>query len=155
MTEQKRNSASDEDWVQALEEVEELTVTERAEEDERHREAVKSLNESAKRKIKMLCRERGMDEQLFKAALADRADDRKHYAKKQKRAAKIPDDKIEYWSDVAGQYNWLPPTDEAAPQAETFTERANRERIEAIARITEQEQDEGEQALAELAGAVH
>lgn len=155
--EQKKNSANDEDWIQALKEVEEITVGEADAERERHKSAAASIREKAKRKKKMLCAELGMDTEVFDAMLADRAEDRKYEASKAKRAEKMPDSKIEYFLDALGQYGWLPP-DEAQPDGagpESVAERAARDRAEAIARITEQEQAEGEAALEELSGAVN
>jgi len=152
--EQLKNSADDQDWIQALEDVEEITVDEAGAERDKHRKAAAAIREKAKRKIKMLCQELGMDLEVFKAKLEERAEDRAHYAKKQKRAERMPDTKIEYWADVSGQYNWLPPGDEpeTVGQPETFAERANRERIEAIQKVTDEEQEAGSEALNELAG---
>lgn len=152
--EQLRNSADDADWIQALQEVEEITVGEADAERERHKSAAATIREKAKRKIKMLCRELGMDEEVFKAKLAERSEDRNYFERKKKRAEQMPDTKIELWADVSGQYNWLPPGDEpeTVAQPETFAQRANRERIEAIQRITDEEQERGEEALNQLAG---
>lgn len=151
------NQADDADWLQALQEVEEITVDEAEAERERHKSAAASIREKAKRKKKMLCAELGMDPEVFDAKLAERAEDRKYFAAKKKRADRMPDTKIELWADVSGQYNWLPPGDVPEDVEETFAERANRERIEAIQKITEDEQAEGAAALDELAGgeAVH
>lgn len=149
---QLQNSADDSDWIQALEEVEEITVDEAGAEREKHRKAAAEIREKAKRKIKMLCAELGMDLEVFKAKLAERAEDRKYFEQKQKRAAQMPDTKIELWADVSGQYNWLPPGEVPEGVEETFAERANRERIEAIQRVTEDEQAAGAEALNELAG---
>lgn len=149
--EQKRNSASDEDWKQALEEVEEITVGEADAERDRHKKAAATIREKAKRKKKMLCAELGIDAEVFDAMLADRAEDRKYEAAKAKRAAKMPDTKVEYFLDSLSQYSWLPPAEKGA-EPETVAERAARERIAAIQRITDAEQAEGEQALSELAG---
>lgn len=149
---QLQNSANDEDWIQALQEVEEITVSEAEAEKDRHKSAAATIREKAKRKIKMLCAELGMDHEVFKAKLAERAEDRKYFEQKQKRAAQMPDTKIELWADVSGQYNWLPPGDVPEGVEETFAERANRERIEAIQRVTEDEQAAGAEALNELAG---
>lgn len=149
---QLQNSADDSDWIQALEEVEEITVDEAGAEREKHRKAAAEIREKAKRKIKMLCAELGMDLEVFKAKLAERAEDRKYFAAKMKRAEQMPDTKIELWADVSGQYNWLPPGDVPEGVEETFAERANRERIEAIQRVTEDEQAAGAEALNELAG---
>lgn len=150
--EQLKNSADDQDWIQALEEVEEITVDEAGTERDKHRKAAAAIREKAKRKIKMLCQELGMDLEVFKAKLAERAEDRKYFEAKQKRAASMPDTKIELWADVSGQYNWLPPGDAPEGEEETFAERANRERIEAIQKVTDEEQEAGSEALNELAG---
>lgn len=154
---QKPNIANDEDWLQALQEVEEIVQVEADAEKERHKAAIQAIRDKAKRKKKMLCAELGIDAEIFDAMLADRAEDRKYEAAKAKRAAKIPDDKVEYYLDALGQYGWLP-ADEAQPDGagpESVAERATRERIEAIQKITEQEQAEGEAALAELSGGIH
>ena len=152
--EQLRNSADDSDWIQALQEVEEITVGEAEAERDRHKSAAATIREKAKRKIKMLCAELGIDREVFDAMLADRAEDRKYQAAKAKRAEKIPDTKVELFLDALGQYGWLPP-DEAQPDGagpESVAERATRERIEAIQKITDQEQQEGADALNQLAG---
>lgn len=152
---QLRNSANDEDWIQALQEVEEITVGEADAEKERHKSAAATIREKAKRKKKMLCAELGIDAEVFDAMLADRAEDRKYQASKAKRAEKMPDTKVEYFLDALGQYGWLPPVE--GPDAETPAERAARERIEAIQKITDEEQAAGAEALDDLAGseAVH
>lgn len=152
--EQLRNSANDEDWIQALQEVEEITVDEAEAERERHKSAAATIREKAKRKKKMLCAELGIDAEVFDAMLADRAEDRKYQAAKAKRAEKIPDTKVEMFLDALGQFSWLPPAE--GPEPETPAARAARERIEAIQRITDEEQAAGAEALDELAGeAVH
>ena len=148
MTEQLRNSASDEDWLQALQEVEAIAA-EIDEEKEASKARIATIKDRQKRKVEMLCRELGMDKEVFKAMLADRAEDRKYEAAKAKRAAKIPDSKVEVFLDALGQFSWLPPAEGAEP--ETPAERAARERIEAIQRVTDQEQAEGAAALDELA----
>lgn len=147
---QLQNSANDEDWIQALQEVEEITVDEAEAEKDRHKSAAATIREKAKRKKKMLCAELGMDPEVFDAKLAERAEDRKYFAAKKKRADRMPDTKIELWADVSGQYNFLPPGDVPEGDSETFAQRANRERIEAIAAITETEQAEGAEALNQL-----
>lgn len=154
MTDQLRNSASDEDWIQALEEVEAITA-EIDDEKAASKDRIATIKDRQKRKVEMLCRELGMDKEVFKAMLADRAEDRKYQASKAKRAEKIPDTKVEYFLDALGQYGWLPPVE--GPDAETPAERAARERIEAIQKITDEEQAAGAEALDELAGseAVH
>lgn len=149
--EQLRNSANDEDWIQALQEVEEITVGEADAEKDRHKSAAATIREKAKRKKKMLCAELGIDREVFDAMLADRAEDRKYEASKAKRAEKMPDTKVEYFLDSLSQFSWLPPV-EKGEKPETVAERAARERIAAIQRITDAERDEGEQALSELAG---
>ena len=149
--EQLRNSANDEDWIQALEEVEEIIADEANAERDRHKKAAATIREKGKRKIEMLCRELGMDKEVFKAKLAERDEDRKYFARKQKRAEQMPDTKIELWADVSGQYNWLPPGEVPEGVEETFAERANRERIEAIQKVTDEEAEEGAAALDELA----
>jgi hypothetical protein len=149
---QLQNSATDEDWVQALEEVEGIIVDEADAEHDRHKKAAATIREKGKRKIEMLCRELGMDKEVFKAKLAERQEDRKYFERKQKRAEQMPDTKIELWADVSGQYNWLPEGDAPEGKAETFAERANRERIEAIQKITDEEQQAGAEALNQLAG---
>ena len=150
------NGADDADWLQALEEVEAITVDAMAEAKERFSNEMAKLKADAKRKTEMLCRELGLDKALFKAKLADRDEDRKHFAKKQKRAAKMPADKIEVWCDLAGQTSFLPPGD-PLPEGtvETLAERANRLAREAIQKITDEEQQAGADALNELAGQVH
>ena len=155
MTEQLKNSADDDDFRQALEEVEQID-TEADEKKESHRSEMATIRERKKRKIKMLCQELGMDRDVFEAMLADRAEDRAYQAKKAKRAKKIPDAKIELFLDSLQQFSWLPPVEDDA-KPETPAERAARERIEAINAITEAEQAEGAAALDELAGseAVH
>lgn len=155
MTEQLKNSADDDDFLQALEEVEGID-TEADEKKEAHRSEMATIRERKKRKIKMLCQELGMDRDVFEAMLADRAEDRAYQAKKAKRAKKIPDAKIELFLDSLQQFSWLPPVEDDA-KPETPAERAARERIQAINAITEAEQAEGAAALDELAGseAVH
>lgn len=154
MTEQLKNSADDDDFRQALEEVEQID-TEADEKKEAHRSEMATIRERKKRKIKMLCQELGMDRDVFEAMLADRAEDRAYQAKKAKRAKKMPDTKIELFLDSLHQFSWLPPVEDDA-KPETPAERAARERIEAINAITEAEQAEGAAALDELAGeAVH
>lgn len=151
--EQLKNSASDEDWIQALEEVEEITVGESDAERDRHKSAAATIREKAKRKKKMLCAELGLDAEIFDAMLADRAEDRKYEASKAKRAEKMPDAKVEYFLDALGQYGWIEPVahpDGAGP--ETVAERATRERIAAIQKVTDEEAVEGAAALNELAG---
>lgn len=152
--EQLRNTASDEDWLQALQEVEEITVGEADAERERHKSAAATIREKAKRKKKMLCAELGIDPEVFDAMLGDRAEDRAYRARKAKRAEKMPDTKVEYFLDALGQYSWVEPLPEGAKPAEgeTPAERATRERIEAIQKVTDQEQEEGGKALDELAG---
>lgn len=150
-SEQLRNSANDEDWIKALEEVEELTVDEADAERDRHKSAMATIREKVKRKKKMLCAELGIDREVFDAMLADRAEDRKYQAAKAKRAEKMPDTKVEMFLDALGQFSWLPPTEDGA-EAETPAERAARERIEAIQKVTDEEQAEGAAALNELAG---
>lgn len=151
---QLQNSANDEDWIQALQEVEEITVGEADAERERHKSADATIREKAKRKKKMLCAELGIDAEVFDAMLADRAEDRKYEAAKAKRAAKIPDTKVEYFLDALGQYAWIEPVEPAEGTGpESVAERATRERIEAIQKITDEEAAEGAAALDELAGA--
>jgi hypothetical protein len=147
---QLQNSATDEDWVQALEEVEGIIVDEADAERDRHKKAAATIREKGKRKIEMLCRELGMDKEVFKAKLAERDEDRKYFERKQKRAEQMPDTKIELWADVSGQYNWLPPGEVPEGVEETFAERANRERIEAIQKITDEDQQAGAEALDSL-----
>jgi hypothetical protein len=150
---QLKNSADDEDFIQALEEVEGID-SDRDDAKEAHRAKMATFREAKKRKIKMLCTELGMDRDVFEAMLADRAEDRAYQAKKAERAQKMPDAKTEMFLDALGQYSWLPAPEGAEP--ETVAERAARERIEAIQRITDDEQVEGQAALDELAGeAVH
>lgn len=151
------NGADDADWLQALEEVETITVEAMAEAKERFDAEMSKLKADAKRKTEMLCRQHGLDKQIFKARLADRDEDRKHFAKKQKRAAKMPADKIEVWCDLAGQTSFLPPGEPPAEGVvETLAERANRLAREAIQKITDEEQHAGAEALDELAsGQVH
>lgn len=144
------NAADDDDFRQALEEVEGID-TEADEKKEAHRSEMATIRERKKRKIKMLCQELGMDRDVFEAMLADRAEDRAYQAKKAKRAKKIPDAKIELFLDSLQQFSWLPPVEDDA-RPETPAERAARERIEAINAITEAEQAEGAAALDELAG---
>lgn len=151
---QLQNSATDEDWIQALEEVEEIIIDEAEAERDRHKKAAATIREKGKRKIEMLCRELGMDKEVFKAKLAERQEDRKYFERKQKRAEQMPDTKIELWADVSGQYNWLPPGDVPEGVEETFAARANRERIEAIQKVTDEEAAAGAEALDQLA-AVH
>jgi len=151
--EQLRNSADDSDWIQALQEVEEITVGEAEAERDRHKSAAATIREKAKRKIKMLCAELGIDREVFDAMLADRAEDRKYEAAKAKRAAKMPDTKVELFLDSLNQFSWLPPV-EKGEKPETVAERAARERIDAIQKITDQEQQAGAEALDQLA-AVH
>lgn len=151
-----QNSADDDDVRQALEEVEEITVTEADAERDRHRKAAASIREKAKRKKKMLCSELGIDADVFNAMLADRADDRAYQAKKAQRAEQMPEAKVELFLDYLGQFSWLPPVEPAeGEKPETPAERAVRERIEAIAKVTEEEQTEGAAVLEEMAGAVH
>lgn len=144
------NAADDDDFRQALEEVEGID-TEADEKKEAHRSEMATIRERKKRKIKMLCQELGMDRDVFEAMLADRAEDRAYQAKKAKRAKKIPDAKIELFLDSLQQFSWLPPVEDDA-RPETPAERTARERIEAINAITEAEQAEGAAALDELAG---
>ena len=151
--EQLRNSADDSDWIQALQEVEEITVGKAEAERDRHKSAAATIREKAKRKIKMLCAELGIDREVFDAMLADRAEDRKYEAAKAKRAAKMPDTKVELFLDSLNQFSWLPPV-EKGEKPETVAERAARERIDAIQKITDQEQQAGAEALDQLA-AVH
>ena len=150
MTEQLKNSADDDDFRQALEEVEQID-TEADEKKEAHRSEMATIRERKKRKIKMLCQELGMDRDVFEAMLADRAEDRAYQAKK------IPDAKIELFMDSLNQFSWLPPLSDDDGIPESAAARAARERIEAINAITETEQAEGAAALDELAGseAVH
>ena len=151
--EQLRNSADDSDWIQALQEVEEITVGELDAERDRHKSAAATIREKAKRKIKMLCAELGIDREVFDAMLADRAEDRKYEASKAKRAEKMPDTKVEYFLDALGQYGWIAPAEPAdGAEPETVAERATRERIEATQKITDQEQQEGADALNQIAG---
>lgn len=155
MTEQLKNSADDDDFRQALEEVEGID-TEADEKKEAHRSEMATIRERKKRKIKMLCQELGMDRDVFEAMLADRAEDRAYQAKKAKRAKKIPDAKIELFMDSLNQFSWLPPMSDEEGIPESAAARAARERIEAINAITEAEQAEGAAALDDLAGeAVH
>lgn len=151
--EQLRNSANDEDWIQALKEVEEITVDEADAEKDRHKSAAATIREKAKRKKKMLCAELGIDAEIFDAMLADRAEDRKYEAAKAKRAEKIPDTKVEYFLDALGQYAWIEPAEPVAGQEpESVAERATRERIKAIQKVTDEEQQAGADALNQLAG---
>lgn len=152
MTEQLKNSADDEDFLQALEEIEGIdTETDEAKED--HRSKLATIRERKKRKIKMLCTELGMDRDVFEAMLADRAEDRKYQSAKARRVLKIPDAKIELFMDSLNQFSWLPPVEpEPGAKPETVAERATRERIEAINKITEAEAAEGADVLDELAG---
>ena len=147
--EQLRNSADEDDFLQALQEVEAIDPeADEARDDPRERMA--TIRERKKRKIKMLCQELGIDREVFDAMLADRAEDRAYEAKKAKRAKKIPDTKIELFLDSLQQFSWLPPVEDGA-EPETPAERAARERIEAIQKITDQEQADGAAALDELA----
>lgn len=150
-----QNSADDDDVRQALEEVEAITVDEADAEKKRHREATASIREKVKRKKKMLCAELGIDRDVFDAMLADRAEDRAYAEQKAARAKKMPNDKVELFLDYLGQFSWLPPVEPTeGKKPETPAERAARERIEAIAKVTEQEQTEGAEVLEEMA-AVH
>lgn len=151
--EQLRNSANDEDWIQALQEVEEITVGEADAEKDRHKSAAATIREKAKRKKKMLCAELGIDREVFDAMLADRAEDRKYEASKAKRAEKMPDTKVEYFLDALGQYAWIEPGEPAeGAKPETAAERATRERIEAIQKVTEEEQAEGNALINDIVG---
>tara|TARA_A100001391_G_scaffold204705_1_gene201376 strand:- start:3248 stop:3721 length:474 start_codon:yes stop_codon:yes gene_type:complete len=146
---QLKNSADDEDFIQALEEVESIDA-DRDDAKEAHRAKMATFREAKKRKIKMLCTELGMDRDVFEAMLADRAEDRAYQAKKAERAQKMPDAKTEMFLDALGQYSWLPaPEDGAKP--ETPAERAARERIAAIQKITDDDQDLGNAVLEEMA----
>lgn len=148
------NAADDDDFRQALEEIEGID-TEADEAKEDHRSRMATIRERKKRKIKMLCTELGMDRDVFEAMLADRAEDRAYQDKKAKRARKIPDAKIELFMDSLNQFSWLPPVEPApGEKAETVAERAARERIEAINKITDEEAAAGAEALEQLA-AVH
>lgn len=149
--EQLKNSADDDDFRQALEEIEEIEG-EAGSAKEAHRKNIATIRERKKRKIKMLCTELGMDRDVFEAMLADRAEDRAYEAKKAARASKIPEAKIELFLDSLNQFSWLPPVEPAdGKKPETPAERAARERIEAIAKVTEEEQSEGEAVLDDLA----
>lgn len=150
--EQRRNSGNDEDWIQALQEVEEITVGESEDLKERYKSDAATIREKAKRKKKMLCAELGLDAEVFDAMLADRAEDRKYEAAKAKRAAKMADSKVEYFLDALGQYAWIEPAEPVAGQEpESVAERAARERIEAIQKVTDEEQAEGAAVLDQLA----
>ena len=154
--EQLRNRSDEDDFRQALEEIEGID-SEADEAKENHRSALATIRERKKRKIKMLCTELAMDRDVFEAMLADRAEDRAYQVKKAKRANKIPDAKIELFMDALGQFSWIEPAPADASALETVAERATRERIDAINKITDEEQAEGAAALDELAGgeAVH
>lgn len=150
MTEQLKNSADDDDFRQALEEIEGID-TEADEAKEDHRSKLATIRERKKRKIKMLCTELGMDRDVFEAMLADRAEDRKYQSAKARRVLKIPDAKIELFMDSLNQFSWLPPVEpEPGAKPETVAERATRERIESINKITEAEAAEGAEALDQL-----
>jgi len=135
-----------------LREIEDM-VAEREEIAAGHRDQIADLKAAEKRKFKMLCRELNIDETVAKAMLADRAEDRAYEAKKAKRAAKIPADKIELFVDYLGQFSWLKPEDGDEPAGDlSVAERAARKRSADIANVTEAEQAEGAAVLDELAG---
>lgn len=150
--EQLRNRSDEDDFLQALEEIEGID-TEGDEAKEAHRSAMATIRERKKRKIKMLCTELSIDRDVFEAMLADRAEDRAYRAKKDKRAYKIPATKIELFLDGLSQFSWLPPV-EAMPgeKPETVAERAARERIDAINKVTVEEQAEGNELVNDIIG---
>lgn len=150
---QLKNSADDDDFRQALEEIEGIDG-EADSAREAHRKNIATIRERKKRKIKMLCTELGMDREVFEAMLADRAEDRAYEAKKAQRAKRMPEAKIELFLDSLNQFSWLPPDEPVeGKKPETPAERAARERIETIAKVTEEEQTEGAEVLDEMAKA--
>lgn len=147
-----KNTADDDDYRQALEEIEEID-SEADGAKEEHRKNLATIRERKKRKIKMLCADLGIDRDVFEAMLADRKEDRSYKASKADRARKIPEAKVELYLDALGQFSWIAPDDEPSGKpSETVAERAARERAEAISKVTEEEQSEGAAVLDEMAG---
>jgi hypothetical protein len=140
--EQKRNSWSDEDLEQLVQRRDEAMQEER--------DAKEAASDKRKRAIKIIEAEAknvGVPLKSFRKLVKVRDLE----AKLKAEVETLPEDEIEVFADMQGQLSFLKPV----KIGETAAQVAARLRTDEIARITEQEQAEGEAALAELAGAVH
>lgn len=150
MTEQRRNSYSDEDFAQVIAEIEEMD------------EEIASIQATAAGKIggvktrkanriKIAKQELSIPTDVLKAVLKQRDLERKL----QKLAGGVPDDLIEVYEDASGQFS-LFKAEEGQP-TKPSAQAAAEQRAAEIQKITDEEQQAGQEALDELAGeqAVH
>lgn len=148
MTEQQRNGYDDDDFRQVIQEIEEA-------DDEAEsimataRGKVSGIRTRQKNRIKIAKQELQIPSDVLRAVLRQRKLERKLKLL----ADSVADDLVEVYVDAAGQFSLFAPED-GAPVL-TAAQAAAEQRRDEIARITEQEQAEGEAALAELAGQVH
>lgn len=145
MTEQRRNSYSDEDFAQVIAEIEEMD------------EEISSIQATAAGKIggvktrkanriKIAKQELSIPTDVLKAVLKQRDLERKL----QKLAGGVPDDLIEVYEDASGQFSLFKAEDgqPAKPAAQAAAE----QRAAEVQKITDEEQAAGQEALDELAG---
>lgn len=143
------NGYDDDDFLQVIQEIEDA-------DDEAEsimataRGKVSGIRTRQKNRIKIAKQELQIPSDVLRAVLKQRKLERKLKLL----ADSVADDMVEIYVDASGQFSLFAP-EEGAPVM-TAAQAAAEKRRDEIARITEQEQAEGEQALAELAGeAVH
>ncbi|WDR03649.1 hypothetical protein PSQ19_06145 [Devosia algicola] len=146
--EQKKNGYEDADFLQVVEELEEMddeceTISATA------RGKIGAVKTRQKNRIKIAKVELGIPSDVLKAVMKQRKLERQIA----KISAGISDDQIELYADAAGQFSWLKP--DADHATENAAQTAARQRKADIQKITDQEQADGAAALDELAGAVH
>lgn len=145
MTEQRRNSYSDEDFAQVIAEIEEMD------------EEIASIQATAAGKIggvktrkanriKIAKLELSIPTDVLKAVLKQRDLERKL----QKLAGGVPDDLIEVYEDASGQFSLFKAED--GQQAKPAAQAAAEQRAAQVQKITDEEQAAGAEALNELAG---
>lgn len=150
MTEQRKNSYEDSDFLTVLKEIEEMhdeveTVMASA------RGKVAGIKARIKNRIKIADKELQIPPDILRAVLSQRKLERQI----KNLAASVKDDLIEVFEDAAGQFSLFAPADgeEAKPAAQAAAEQRKAE----IQKITDEEQQAGAEALDELASgeAVH
>lgn len=150
MTEQRKNSYEDADFLTVLNEIEEMhdeieTVMASA------RGKVGGIKTRIKNRIKIADKELQIPPDILRAVLSQRKLERQI----QNLAASVKDDLIEVFEDAAGQFSLFAPADDA--EAKPAAQAAAEQRKAEIQEVTDREQAEGAAALDELASseAVH
>lgn len=145
--EQKRNGYDDDDFIQVIGEIEEMD-DEIASIKATSAGKISGVSTRRKNRIKIAKQELGIPSDVLLAVLKQRQLERKI----QSLSTSISDDLVEVYADAAGQFSFLKP-DKDHP-TDNAAQVAARQRIADIAKITEEEQAEGEAALNEL-GKMH